>query len=208
MVIVTGTGEKSFSAGFDVGDVANAEEVGPKGQTTWSRVNRFPKPIIAATNGSALDGGCEPALACHFRIMVDKPKALIGLSELNFGIIPGWGGTQRMLRTLGRSKALDMILFSKRITAKEALSIELIDKVSAPGEALNDALQMAQVIAERLPHCSERCTESDDTAGLNKGADEGLRVEMEGIKAVSQSKDVYEGFIAFLEKRKPVFKGE
>lgn len=151
MVIVTGTGEKSFSAGFDVGDVANAEEVGPKGQTTWSRVNRFPKPIIAATNGSALDGGCEPALACHFRIMVDKPKALIGLSELNFGIIPGWGGTQRMLRTLGRSKALDMILFSKRITAKEALSIELIDKVSAPGEALNDALQMAQVIAERLP---------------------------------------------------------
>ncbi|MCD6569784.1 MAG: enoyl-CoA hydratase/isomerase family protein [Deltaproteobacteria bacterium] len=207
VVIVTGAGEKGFSAGFDVSDAANADKIGPKGQEVWTRVDRFPKPVIAAINGYALGGGCELAMACHFRIMIDAPKAKIGLPELNLGIIPGWGGTQRMPRIIGKSKALDMILFSKRITAPEALEIGLIDKVSAQGEIMKDALELANRLAKRPP-IAVSCALKAVATGLEKGLDEGSKVELEGVRTVSKSKDAAEGITAFIEKREPIFKGE
>lgn len=205
VVIFTGAGEKGFSAGFDVTDAANIDK-GPKGSAIWTRIDRFPKPTIAAINGFALGGGCELAMACHFRIMVDAPKVIIGLTEVNLGIIPGWGGTQRMTRILGRSKALDMILFSRRLTAPEALEIGLIDKVSAPGEVLKDALELAGILAERPPLAVSAVLKAI-TAGLYHGIEEGLRVEEEGVNLVASSEDAREGITAFLEKRKPEFKG-
>ena len=116
VVIITGAGEKHFSAGFDVKDAANGPIISPKGRRLWRHIDRFPKPVVAAINGYAMGGGLELALACHFRIMADAPKTVLGLTELNLGIIPGWGGTQRLTQVVGRAKALDMILFSKTVT--------------------------------------------------------------------------------------------
>jgi len=207
VVVLTGGGEKGFSAGFDVSDAANADKTAPKGSALWTRIDRFPKPVIAAINGFALGGGCELALSCTFRIMVDSPKAVIGLTELNLGIIPGWGGTQRLMRVVGKAQALDMILFSKRLTAQEALKIGLVNKTAAPGETLNEALALAAILTERPPLAVAAVLKAM-TAGLDKGIDEGLKVELEGSGIVGASKDSKEGFAAFFEKRKPVFTGE
>lgn len=206
VVIITGAGEKCFSAGFDVSDAANSPRISPKGRELWKRIDRFSKPVIAAINGHALGGGLELAMSCHFRIMVDTPKAMMGLTELNLGIIPGWGGTQRLPRLVGRAKALDMILFSKRITAGEALEAGLINQKSAPGSLMDDALAFARKLAERPP-IAVRCVLDAFSAGLYDGLDEGLRVEAEGSATVRETEDRKEGFDAFLEKRKPCFKG-
>ena len=103
VVILTGAGEKCFSAGFDVSDAANSHKTSPKGRDLWRRIDRFPKPVIAAINGFALGGGLELAMCCQFRIMADGPKVLLGLTELNLGIIPGWGGTQRLPLIAGKA---------------------------------------------------------------------------------------------------------
>lgn len=207
VIIITGAGEKCFSAGFDVRDAANAGETGPKGQALWRRVDRFPKPVIAAINGVALGGGCELALASHFRIMSSDPKAKIGLTELNLGIMPAWGGTQRMTRIVGRSKALDLILFSRKVDAHEALEMGLVDKVSAPGQLMDDAVEFASRLAERPP-VAVACVLKAIAAGMYEGIDNGLDVEQESSRILGQSKDAREGFMAFLEKRQPKFKGE
>jgi len=133
--------------------------------------------------------------------------AKIGLTELNLGIIPGWGGTQRMPRILGKSKALDMILFSKRLPAQEALEIGLVDKVSAVGELMKDVMEMAEFLAQRPPLAVKAVLNAVNT-GLEKGLDEGTKVEWEGTQTVSSSKDAIEGFTAFMEKRAPNFTGE
>ncbi len=207
VVIITGAGEKCFSAGFDVRDAANAATTGPKGQELWKRVDRFRKPVIAAINGVALGGGCELALASHFRIMSTGPKAKMGLTELNLGIIPAWGGTQRMTRLVGRSKALDLILFSKKVDAGKALEMGLVDKVSPPGQLMKDAIEFAGRLAERPP-LAVACVLRAIAAGMYEGIDRGLGVEEESRRILSQTSDAREGFIAFLEKRKPEFKGE
>jgi enoyl-CoA hydratase/carnithine racemase len=207
VIIITGAGEKSFSAGFDVSDAANASKTSPKGRALWTRIDRFSKPIIAAINGFAFGGGLELAMACHFRIMVDHPKVLVGLTELNLGIIPGWGGTQRLPLLVGRSKALDMILFSKRIGAQEAMKIGLINQISAPGNVVEDALAFAQKLAERPP-IALSCVLKAMAAGVYEGLEQGLRVEEQGSARVRETKDCIEGFTAFLEKRQPVFRGE
>ena len=207
VIIITGAGEKSFSAGFDVSDAANASKTSPKGKALWTRIDRFAKPVIAAINGFAFGGGLELAMACHFRIMVDHPKVTVGLTEINLGIIPGWGGTQRLPLLVGRAKALDMILFSKRIGAQEAMRIGLINQISAPVKLMEDALAFAQKLAERPP-IAVSCVLKAMTAGVYEGLEQGLKVEDEGTARVSQSKDCIEGFTAFLEKRQPVFTGE
>jgi enoyl-CoA hydratase/carnithine racemase len=206
VVIITGTGEKAFSAGFDVSDTENVLK-GPDGAALWTRVDKFPKPVIAAINGFALGGGCELALACHFRIMSTAEKAKIGLTELNLGLIPGWGGTQRMTRLLGRKKALDLIMFAKRLIAQEALEIGLVDKICEPGNLMNDAMELARELAGKPP-LAVRALLRAINAGQDKGFEEGLKVERQGVEEVFQSKDVQEGISAFLEKRKPEFKGE
>ncbi len=206
VVILTGSGSKCFSAGFDVTDAGNPE-TGPKGEALWRRVDRFSKPIIAAMNGHAYGGGLELALSCHFRIMIDSPQAKIGLTELNLGIIPGWGGTQRMMRVVGKAKALDMILFSRRVDATQALEMGLVHQIAALETFRQTVDDFAAKIAERPP-IAVRCVLDAMTAGLYEGMDAGLEKEREGSKTVSQSKDAIEGFTAFLEKRAPVFKGE
>ncbi len=207
VVILTGAGDKCFSAGFDVKDAGNAPEISEKGRALWRRIDRFPKPVIAAINGYALGGGLELALACHFRLMVDNPKASLGLTELNLGIIPGWGGTQRLTRIVGKSKALDLILFSRRIGAEEALSMGLVDRVVPQEELMQAAMSLAAELAERPP-IAVRCVLEAISAGLYEGFDEGLRAEAEGAATVRETEDRNEGFQAFIEKRKPVFKGK
>ncbi len=207
VVVITGQGEKCFSAGFDVSDAGNADKTGSMGQELWTRVDRFPKPTVAAINGYALGGGLELALSCHFRIMTDHPKAKVGLTELNLGLIPAWGGTQRMSRQIGRSKALEMMLLSKKVNAAEALEIGLVDQVSASSQVMKDAMELAGRLAEKPP-VAVRAVLNAVSAGLDRGIDEGLRSEQEGLQAVKDSDDSKEGVIAFLEKRPPVFKGE
>lgn len=207
VLIITGGGEKGFSAGFDVSDAANAHKTAPLGRILWTKIDRLAKPVIAAINGFALGGGCELALACHFRIMSDSPKAFIGLTELNLGIIPGWGGTQRLMRQVGRSRALDLILLSKRLSAPEALAIGLVDQL-APPEALKEkALELAETLAQRPP-IAVACVLKAMAAGQYEGIEAGLKVEEEGSARVSSSRDAIEGFTAFFEKRKPNFTGE
>ena len=205
VVIFTGSGEKAFCSGFDLADAGRPDIALQTGQGTWTRIDRVAKPTIAAINGFALGGGCELALACHFRIMSENPKAKIGLTELNLGIIPGWGGTVRMTKLLGRSKALDLILFSKKIGAAEALEAGLINKISP--DVLKDAMDLAELIAERPPVAVSCVLKAMDSLNYN-GLNEGLKFERDGVKTVGRSADAHEGFAAFFERRKPDFKGE
>ena len=207
VLILTGGGEKCFSAGFDVSDAANSHITSPKGRKIWTRIDRFSKPVIAAINGFAMGGGLELAMSCHFRIMVDDPKATIGLTELNLGIIPGWGGTQRLTRIVGKARALDMILFSKRIDAQKAYSIGLINQISTKDRLMDDAIAFAEVLARRPP-LAVGAVLNAISALEYEGMETGLKVEKEGSAIVGKSKDCVEGFTAFLEKREPVFKGE
>jgi enoyl-CoA hydratase/carnithine racemase len=207
VVIITGAGEKCFSAGMDVADAAKSPGIGDKGRVLWRRVDRFEKPTIAAINGHALGGGLELALSCHFRIMADSLTSRIGLTELNLGIIPGWGGTQRLYSIVGKAKALDMILFSKRLDAKGALEIGLLNKVTAPENLMDVSLEFAESLSKRPP-LAVSCVLKAMSAGIYEGLDHGLAMESEGSKVVSASEDAIEGFTAFFEKREPIFKGK
>lgn len=206
-VIITGAGEKFFSAGFDVSDTTDPAKTSHMGRTLWTRVDRFPKPTIAVINGYALGGGLELAMACHFRLMIDSPNVSVGLTELNLGIIPGWGGTQRLPRLVGRAKALDMILFSKRIKAQEALTAGLVNELRPAEELMGRALELAETLARRPP-IAVRCVLEAMAAGLYEGLEAGLKIEEKGAILVRGTRDREEGFSAFREKREPVFKGE
>ena len=205
-VIITGAGEKGFSAGMDVSDIANITK-GPNGNEIMNAISRSTKPYIAAINGHALGGGCETAIACHFRIMTDNPKALIGLPEVNLGITPGWGGIQRLPRLLGKSKALDIILFSKRLTPVEALAIGLVDKVVPAADLIKEATAFALALAKRPP-LAVAAVLAGMSVGLDKGFDEGLKLDLEWSTRLGASKDAMEGITAFLQKREPNFIGE
>lgn len=206
VVVITGGEAKCFSAGYDVTDAPNSAVTSPMVRALWRRLDRFEKPIICAMNGHALGGGLELALSCHFRVMTDNPKAMVGLTELNLGIIPGWGGTQRLARVVGRAKALNMILFSQRLNAQEALEAGLVDRVVPAAELMAEVMAMAQVLAERPP-IAVRWVLKAFAAGLYEGLDPGLDTEADGSLAVRETEDRAEGFAAFLEKRKPEFKG-
>ena len=205
-VIITGAGDKGFSAGMDVSDIANIRK-GPNGNEIMNAISRSTKPYIAAINGHALGGGCETALACHFRIMADNPKAFIGLPEVNLGITPGWGGIQRMPRLIGKPKALDIILFSRRLSAQEALAVGLVDKVVPAADLMKEAMAFAIALTKRPPLAIAAVLEGM-AVGLDKGFDEGLKLDMEWSAKLGQSKDAFEGMTAFLEKREPKFTGE
>ena len=208
-LIITGAGEKGFSAGFDVktAGTPEAEKTGPRGQEVFRRIERYPKPVIAAMNGFALGGGCELSMACHVRVMVDSERAVIGQPEIDLGIIPGWGGTQRLPRLVGRTKALEMLILGTRIRAPEALSIGLITKVSQPGELMKDAKELGKTLAQKAP-IAVRIILDAVTRGLETTIDEGLKIELEGSREVGKSKDAVEGMMAFVQKRAAEFKGE
>jgi len=206
VVILTGAGEKFFSAGFDVRDAANSGKTSPKGRELWRRLDRFAKPVIAAINGYALGGGLELAMSCHFRFMADAPQIEVGLTELNLGIIPGWGGTQRLPRIVGRSKAMEMILFSQRLKAQDALDIGLVDRLIPPEKLKSETLAFAAALAQRPP-IAVRCVLDAFSASLYDGLEAGLEAEAAGSAIVRETEDRNEGFTAFLEKRAPCFKG-
>jgi len=206
VVIITGAGDWGFSVGMDVTDIANIKK-GPNGNEVFNRIDRLTKPVIASINGHALGGGCELALACHFRFMTDNPKATIGCPELNLGITPGWGGIQRLPRLLSRSKGLDMILFSKRLLPQEALAIGLVDRVFPRAELMKETMAFALALTKRPP-IAVSAVLNGMAVGLEKGIEEGIRVDREWSDKIAKSDDAKEGFTAFLEKREPVFKGE
>jgi enoyl-CoA hydratase/carnithine racemase len=191
---------------MDVSDIANIDK-GPNGIDVYNRIERSTKPFIAAINGHALGGGCELAMACHFRFMTDNPKAAIGCPELNLGIIPGWGGVQRLPKIVGKSKALDLIFFSKRLTPQDALAIGLVDKVVPVADLMKAAMDFAIAISKRPPLAVSAVLEGM-AIGLEKGMDAGLASDKKWIEKLKTSADAVEGMTAFFEKRQPNFKGE
>jgi enoyl-CoA hydratase/carnithine racemase len=208
-VIITGAGERGFSAGFDLktAGTPDGEKAMSRGQEVFGHIEKYPKPVIAAINGFALGGGCELAMSCHFRIMLDSEKVFMGQPEIDRGIIPGWGGTQRLPRLVGKTKALEMLLLGTRVNAPEALSIGLITKVSQPGQLMNDAKELAGTLSKKAPIAVEIILDAV-IRGLETSTDQGVKIEFEGSQRVSKTKDAMEGAIAFFEKREPVFKGE
>jgi len=208
-IIITGAGERGFSAGFDLktAGTPEGEKSMSRGQEVFSRIEKYPKPVIAAVNGFALGGGCELAMSCHFRIMLNSERVVMGQPEIDRGIIPGWGGTQRLPRLVGKTKALEMLLLGTRINAPEALNIGLITRVSQPGQLMNDAKELARALAKKAPVAVQVILDAV-TRGLEATTDQGVKIELGGSQRVSKTKDAMEGAMAFIEKREPVFTGE
>jgi enoyl-CoA hydratase len=208
-VILTGGGEKAFVAGADINELAQmtpitGKAVAEKGQRIFRAIERFPKPVIAAVNGFALGGGCELALACHIRIASDK--AQMGLPEVTLGIIPGYGGTQRMARLLGKGKALELILTGDRIKADEAERIGLVNRVVPAEQLMTVAEEMARTIAKRGPLAVRAAIECV-MSGSEMPFDEGQLLEATLFGLLASTADMKEGMAAFLEKRQAEFTG-
>jgi len=208
-VIITGAGDRGFSAGFDVktAGTPDGERAMSRGQEVSSHIEKYPKPVIAAINGFALGGGCELAMSCHFRIVVNGERVVLGQPEIDLGIIPGWGGTQRLPRLVGRTRALEMLLLGTRITPQQALDIGLVTRISEPGQLMADAKAFASILAKKAPIAVQVILDAV-TRGLETTIDEGMKVELEGSNRVGKSKDAVEGMMAFIEKREAVFRGE
>jgi enoyl-CoA hydratase/carnithine racemase len=208
-IIITGAGERGFSAGFDLktAGTPDGEKAMSRGQVVFGHIEKYPKPVIAAINGFALGGGCELAMACHFRIMLNSQQVVMGQPEIDRGIIPGWGGTQRLPRLVGKTKALEMLLLGTRVNAPEALSIGLITRISQPGQLMNDARELARTLAKKAPIAVQIILDAV-TRGLETSTDQGVKIELEGSQRVSKTKDAMEGAIAFIQKREAVFTGE
>ena len=208
-VIITGAGEKGFSAGFDLktAGTPDGEKAMSRGQEVFNHIERYPKPVVAAINGYALGGGCELAMACHFRVMLNSEQVVMGQPEIERGIIPGWGGTQRLPRLVGKTKAMEMLLLGTTVRAQEALSIGLVTRISQPGQLMKDAKDLANALAKKAPIAVQVILDAV-TRGLEMPIDEGLKIELAGSQRVSKTKDAIEGAMAFIQKREPVFKGE
>ena len=208
-VILTGAGEKAFVAGADIAELSTLDVFGgralcDRGQGLLSKIENLPQPVIAAINGFALGGGCELAMACDIRLASENAK--LGQPEVNLGIIPGYGGTQRLARLVGMGKAKQMILTGDIIPANEAYRIGLVDEVYPAAELMGKAKEMAKKIASKAP-LALRAAKEAINLGLDVDLDAGLKHEGSLFAAICGSEDKNEGTRAFLEKRKPEFKG-
>jgi enoyl-CoA hydratase len=209
-VILTGEGEKSFVAGADIGELAECDVVSgkatcDKGQDLFFKIENLAQPVIAAVNGFALGGGCEIAMACDIRLASEKAK--IGQPEVSLGIIPGYGGTQRLAKIVGPGKARQLIYTGDHIGAEEAYRIGLVDEVYPPEELMPKAKEMAQKIASKGPLAIKAAKEAINT-GLYVNLQAGCELEGTLFAGICASADKEEGTKAFLEKRKPDFKGK
>lgn len=199
VLIITGAGDRAFSAGFDLKETIPAEfpPLITRGLEIW-------KPIIAAINGAAIGGGFDTALACDFRIAAEN--AIFREPGVQWGMMPGWGGTQRLPRIAGITMAAEMLLMAKEINAEEALRIGLVNKVVPLSELMNTAREWAARLCE-LGQLAVRAAKKVMIEGLSLSLDEGLRLEEEHLAQLLQTEDARECPLAFTEKRKPRFKG-
>ena len=209
-IILTGAGDKAFSAGTDLAELIevpaeHAREVADGGQQLCNDVENCPVPVIAAINGIAAGAGCELALASHLRIA--SPNASFSLPEIKLGIIPGYGGTQRLAREVGQGRALEIMLTARTIPSEEALRIGLISRLAPAGGLLPEAISLANEIAALAPLAIRACLQAV-TKGTELPLHEGLALEADLFASLFATQDMREGTRAFLEKRKPVFKGE
>jgi enoyl-CoA hydratase len=209
-VIVTGAGEKAFVAGTDIKELAQLDPLearlkSSRGHQLMELIEGFPKPVIAAINGFCLGGGCELALACHLRLASEK--AQIGLPEVKLGLIPGYGGTQRLPRLVGKGRAMKMILSGESINAQEALEIGLVNEVVAAGQLIARCREVAGEILQNGP-LAVRYSLEVMNVGLEMPLREATRLEATFFGLCCATKDMHEGTRAFLEKRKPKFQGK
>jgi enoyl-CoA hydratase len=206
-VIVTGAGDRIFCAGADLGSAFAGGDIAHFirfGNGVLRKIERFPKPVIAAMNGHALGGGCEIAMACHFRLL--KETARMGQTESNLGIIPGYGGTQRLPRLVGAGRAMFLNLTGDFVDAETASAWGLVEKVVPVAELEDVALAIAGRIASQSPHAVGVLRELARTT-RDLPLEEGLRREAEGFARCLRSEDGAEGVAAFIEKRSPTFTG-
>ena len=209
-VMITGSGEKAFAAGADIKEIAElsretALNFARQGQAVFNKLENLRIPAIAAVNGFALGGGCELALACHLRIAGENAK--FGQPEVNLGIIPGFGGTQRLPRLVGKGMAMELCLSGNIIDAWEALRIGLINRVTEPAEVQNTALALLDTIAKKGPVAVNLIIYSINT-GINLPLNEALQLESQRFSEACDTADMKEGTSAFLEKRPAQFVGK
>ena len=206
-VIITGAGDRIFCAGADLGSAFAGGDVDTFirfGNSVVRKIERFAKPVIAAINGHALGGGCEIAMACHFRLV--KETARMGQTESNLGITPGFGGSQRLLRLIGRTKALEYLILGTQVPAQECLALGLANRLTKEGETLNDARALARQIAKRPPIATRLIIEAVDE-GLEAPIDKAIDIEIRAFLKSLKTEDAAEGIQAFFAKREPQFKG-
>ena len=211
VVIVTGAGSLAFVAGADIKEVSqltspqDARDFAVLGQTVFLKLQRLRKPVIAAINGVCLGGGLELAMACHLRITGDRAR--FGQPEVNLGIIPGWGGTQRLSRLIGKAKAIEWILTGDMYTAQEAHRLGLVNQVVPQDQVLKVAKEIARKIASKgLITVTQALWAIEE--GWELPLEQGLQKEAEAFHRVSETEDSREGVKAFLEKRQPQFKDQ
>jgi enoyl-CoA hydratase len=208
-VIITGSGDKAFVAGADVNEIARDTPDGAlqrarRSQHVFDLIEQLGKPVIAAVNGLALGGGCELAMACTLRIAADTAR--FGQPEINLGLIPGFAGTQRLARLVGKTRAMELILTGSPISASEALAIGLINRVVPAADLMNAARTLAAELAMK-PAIALRYAMAAINNGLEMPFAEGCQLEASLFGMVTTTEDMREGTKAFLEKRKPEFKG-
>jgi enoyl-CoA hydratase/carnithine racemase len=207
-VIITGAGDKIFCAGADLGSAfsgGNVDRFIRFGNSVLRKIERYPKPVIAAMNGHALGGGCEIAMACHLRLL--KEGARMGQTESNLGITPGFGGSQRLPRLIGRTKALEYLILGTQVPAQECLALGLANRLTKEGETLNDARALAREIAKRPPIATRLIIEAVDE-GLEAPIDKAIDIEIRAFLKSLKTEDAAEGIQAFFAKREPTFKGK
>ena len=208
-LILTGVGDRAFVAGADINELAVQTPIGGreharKGQALFDRIERLGKPVVAAVNGFALGGGCELAMACTMRIAADTAK--LGQPEINLGLLPGYAGSQRLPRLVGRGRALELLLLGHQISAEEAWRIGLVNRVVPAAELMTEAKKTAQALASKAP-VAVRYILDAVASGLEMPFGEAQDYEATLFGLLSTSEDMREGTRAFLEKRKAEFKG-
>ena len=210
VAILMGAGERAFCAGTDINELARLDEDGAldaarRGQSVCARIEDCRVPVIAAVGGLAAGGGCELALACHIRVA--SSRAQFSLPETKLGIIPAYGGTQRLARIIGTGRALEMMLAGASVMAEDARRMGLVNRVTAPEQLLIEAESLAHSIASLAPLAISACLRAV-TRGMEMTLEEGLNLEAELFSQLFSTEDMREGTRAFLEKRAPVFKGK
>ncbi len=207
--IITGAGNKAFVAGADISEFigltpTEGKALAQKGQDIFNKIENAPKPIIAAVNGFALGGGCELAMACHFRIASDNAK--FGQPEVNLGLIPGYGGTQRLTQLIGKGRALELLMTGNIIDANTALQYGLVNHVTNAENLLSKIIEILQLIQTKAPIAIAGCIQAANAVFNEKH--NGYEVEVHAFEHCFSTADMQEGAKAFIEKRKPNFIGK